>query len=56
MELEEAFETLRKKDLRRIDSNFLGYKFCAYTIKYKNETIYRIDIHSTKQKMLECQL
>ncbi len=52
MELDELITVLRAQQMRRIESTYLGYKAVAYTIKYKNQTIYRIDLHLTNQTTL----
>ena len=52
MELDEIINTLRENKIRRIETEYNGYKMVAYTIRYKNQTLYRVDIHLTKQKTL----
>jgi hypothetical protein len=53
MEPNELIFDLLKGDKRRIDTSWKTYKMVGYTIKYKNVTLIRIDIHNAKQKRLE---
>jgi len=52
MELNDLVHALLKGDPRRIDTTWEGFKVSGYTIKYKNQTIIRIDVHNPKQKTL----
>lgn len=53
MDINEAILLLESKRVRKVEGTYKGYKMVAYTIRYKNQTIFRIDIHYTYQKTLD---